>query len=117
MGTMQHHVAVAVVHAYDEATTGAAKVADALRLEADAIGNGVPYETEPSLASLIVGPVPTIVNGGVTYLMAPDGSKEWWDTSNLADQLRDRFVAEMRPYAEVFVASWGDLGARIEVED
>lgn len=36
---------------------------------------------------------PPGTNGYHTYVMAPDGSKEGWDTSNLADEWRAKFIA------------------------
>lgn len=35
-------------------------------------------------------------NGYATILIAPDGSKEGWDTSNEFDRVRDEFVAWLR---------------------
>jgi len=41
--------------------------------------------------------------------MVPDGSKEWWSTSNDANDVRQKFVDELSAYSEVFVGSWGEL--------
>jgi len=35
---------------------------------------------------------PEAVNGYRSFLIAPDGSKEWWDTSNAGDNARDNFI-------------------------
>jgi hypothetical protein len=45
------------------------------------------------LVSEIVGPG---INGQRSFFVAPDGSKEWWDTSNKQDEARDRFVSWLR---------------------
>lgn len=37
--------------------------------------------------------LPAAVNGGLTYFMAPDGSKEGWPESDEFDHLRQRFIA------------------------
>ncbi len=61
--------------------------------------------------ALIVGPIKTLTNGDATYLFAPDGSKEGWDTSTEADEQRERFVE--------FAISigWDTLDARFGGDD
>jgi hypothetical protein len=44
------------------------------------------------LRHLVVGPIPAVMNGYVTYVFAPDGSKEGWRDSDEADVWRERFV-------------------------
>jgi hypothetical protein len=41
-----------------------------------------------------VAPItPETVNGYVSFLIAPDGSKEGWDHSDTGDRCRDEFIA------------------------
>lgn len=56
-----------------------------------------------NLGSLIHGPIPELVNGGETWIMASDGSKEGWDTSDKADEVRAEFIkiASACEYADV----------------
>jgi hypothetical protein len=55
----------------------------------DAFRESLPEHFRP----LVIGPVPGLVNGYVSYAFLPDGSKEYWGTSNEADEHRQRFVA------------------------
>lgn len=41
---------------------------------------------------LVIGPVLTVTNGYYTYALLPDGSKEGWDTSDLGNEIRQRFL-------------------------
>jgi hypothetical protein len=56
--------------------------------DVDAFRASMPEEFRP----LVVGPIPTVVNGDVTYVFAPDGSKEGWGASVDGDQLRAEFI-------------------------
>ena len=107
MGTMYHHVAVAVVGDYAQAEADAAFEAVKERAR-ELSASDVPWQ--PDLESLLVGPVHSIANSYSTYAMLPDGSKEGWGTSNLCDELRDYFTQTMGPFAygEAFVGSWGE---------
>jgi hypothetical protein len=113
MGVIQHHAAVVVVyeHAMVEAEVAVGRVrefADELTRTADA-----DFSRE-NWRSLIVGPFPTLVNGGATYVCLPDGSKRGWDTAARGDLLRTRFLTELGPYAETaFDASDGDSGVMV----
>lgn len=50
-------------------------------------------EMPEELRHLVVGPIPVVVNDGDSYfLFAPDGSKEGWDTSDEADDWREKFI-------------------------
>jgi len=44
---------------------------------------------------LLVGPVMSPVNGWITFVLLPDGSKEGWTDSDIGDDLRSRFIALM----------------------
>lgn len=56
--------------------------------DVEAFRESMPVEFRP----LLVGPIPALVNGDVTYVFAPDGSKEGWGLSNDADHWRTEFV-------------------------
>ena len=59
---------------------------------------------------------PQVINGYMSFLISPDGSKEWWETSNRGDNARDTFINWLSlqkdnycEYAEVqFVDEDGD---------
>lgn len=55
----------------------------------DSFRESLPPEFQP----LVIGPVKSAVNGYVSYVFLPDGSKEGWDTSDEGDEYRARFVA------------------------
>lgn len=74
-----------------------------------------------ALRHLVIGPVSHAANGGVTYVFLPDGSKEGWDTSDAADEWRERFIDRFRwtysdgssPFDVVHVTFGGDFGAEV----
>lgn len=41
---------------------------------------------------LLVGPIRSVVNDDVTYVFAPDGSKEGWRDSDAGDRYRQQFM-------------------------
>lgn len=41
---------------------------------------------------LVSDVVPCIVNGGGSFFIAPDGSKEGWEDSDLSDEARKKFL-------------------------
>lgn len=41
---------------------------------------------------LVIGPVPAVMNRYVTFVFAPDGSKEGWETSDEGDRYRAAFL-------------------------
>ncbi len=51
-------------------------------------------------ARLVIGPVPTVVNGDFTAVFLPDGSKEGRPESDLGDEYRLRFVALFGRYED-----------------
>jgi hypothetical protein len=53
----------------------------------DAFREQMPEELRP----LLVGPIQA-ANGYRTFIFAPDGSKEGWDTSDAGDEWRRRFI-------------------------
>jgi hypothetical protein len=71
-----------------------------------------------NLVSSIVGPC---VNGQVSFLVAPDGSKEGWDSSNNAEEAREVFLSwlahDCPVYCTALVVRFGgddpDITARV----
>lgn len=113
MGVIQHHAAVVVVydHLMPEAEAAVARVR-AFADELTKIAHG--EMSQEDWRSLVVGPFPTLVNGGATYVCLPDGSKRGWDTASRGDLLRIRFLTELGPCAETaFDASDGDAGVKV----
>lgn len=69
---------------------------------------GLRRALELGWSQTIIGPVGTMANGGHTYAMLPDGSKEGWETSDEGDAIRERFIALCKDYdAEVAVVRFG----------
>lgn len=56
-----------------------------------------------------------VMNGYATFMVAPDGSKEWWGHSDKGDEMRKRIVDAVERVTVVKVR-WGELGDEIEVE-
>lgn len=48
------------------------------------------YDEHDDMAGLVSPVVPHAMNGGASFLIAPDGSKEGWHHSELGDELMDR---------------------------
>lgn len=82
MGYIINHTIV--VEGFDEADVIAARGA------ASAIFAG------HNLHGLVTGVYTHAVNGTMTFMVVPDGSKEGWDTSANGDAARDEFVAWLR---------------------
>ncbi len=82
MGYIAHHAVLVTVSSY------VLKDAD-LMPDVDAFRAELPEEWRP----LVVGPIPTVINGDVTFVFAPDGSKEGWGTSDDGDMYRQQFAA------------------------
>lgn len=72
---------------------------------------------------LVVGPIRAVVNGDFTYFFAPDGSKEWWATSDEGDRYRQQFIDLFSwtygdgsgPFDVVAVRFGGDFGSEVGV--
>lgn len=94
MGYIKHDAVLAVVSATEP---------DRIQ-ELQVFCDGVP---EP-LRQYFLGPVGGI-NGTVTFVVAPDGSKEGWEYSNQMDQLRGQFIsiAKKARYHEVLQLRFG----------
>lgn len=79
MGYMTHHAVL---------VTGPVEMEMELRPDVDGFRAALPEVWRP----LVVGPIPAVVNNYVTYVFAPDGSKEGWADSDLGDQYRQQFA-------------------------
>lgn len=91
MGTIIHDVIV--VTSWDEK---ALKLAHSF-----CVGKAATFSAFPHADnwSQIVSPIiPGLVNGYATFIVAPDGSKEGWDTSDSGDGLRTAIVAELKKF-------------------
>lgn len=93
MGYIAHDAVVVTVsdYVYNGATD------EIVMPDVEAFKASMPEELRP----LLVGPIPAVINGGATYFFAPDGSKEGWETSDLAEEWRERFI-------DLFTATYGD---------
>lgn len=56
--------------------------------DVEAFRTSMPEEFRP----LLVGPIRSVVNGDLTYVFAPDGSKYGWDGQETGSDLRQRFA-------------------------
>lgn len=82
-----------------------------IELAAECAGDGASAE---ELASLVSPVIPCLVNGSASFYVAPDGSKERWDTSDVGDAFRARIVEEIEDdYCSVVQIRWGELGLRL----
>lgn len=87
MGYIKHHAIVVVGHQWDDGTTYEnSDIRDAHAAAVD--------------AGCIVTPLTEgAINTYWSFMVAPDGSKEGWDTSNDGDTARDQFVAWLRKHS------------------
>jgi hypothetical protein len=105
MGTIHHHVAVATTwNTGPEVSEAFERVVEFAKSKREAALN-------TNFEKLLVGPLPGVMNGYVTDLMIPDGSKEWWSTSDIANEVRVYFLEQMGAVmgVDVFLGSWGEL--------
>lgn len=74
--------------------------------DVDGFRASLPPEWQP----LVVGPIPSVVNGDVTYAFLSDGSKVGWDTDRDGNNYRRQFAALFAPsgFRPVFV-QYGEL--------
>jgi hypothetical protein len=85
-----------------------------------------PVETQARICFEGIAPVAVLkspVNGYVTIVVGPDGSKAGWAPSDAGDKARAEFMAwldkhqdEMRIYPEAFVVAYGGDYARVTIE-
>lgn len=94
MGYIRHQATIAIVWDDDVAAIAAiealrGEMAD--RRPADSPADNVARDAPLNAPNCIVGPVKGI-NGYVSYAFLPDGSKDGWESSNVADKFRERFI-------------------------
>lgn len=69
--------------------------------------------------SLVTPVAHGMVNGEASFLIGPDGSKEWWDLSDAGDVFRREVVAQLEAsklWLSVVEVRWGELGDRLVVD-
>jgi hypothetical protein len=81
MGYMAHDAVIITISGYVQ---GQGKLPDV-----EGFRESLPEEWRP----LVIGPVQGLVNGYLTCVFLPDGSKEGWDISNRGDEYREQFAA------------------------
>lgn len=86
MGYIRHQAVIAIVSDWDS-DKKAIEAIEALRVRMTANTSGVP--------DCILGPCKG-VNGYLTYVYAPDGSKERWATSDDSNDFRAEFMAAVK---------------------
>ncbi|MEU8136055.1 hypothetical protein [Streptodolium elevatio] len=78
----------------------------------DAFRRSLPEGFRP----LVVGPIKAPLNGYVSYAFLPDGSKEYWEDSDLGDVFRAQFVGQFTALSDnvVAVSFGGDYRTEFE---
>ena len=94
MGYVTHHAVITVVPAHRVDDVDDSRLLKGLQQLRDATGG--------CAMDLLLGPADGLVNGSITYVLTPDGSKEGWDTAALGDRARALFV-------EFFTAAGADV--------
>jgi len=115
MGTI-HHNAV-IVTGWNEHVDLAREKALDLWAEAFADDEIVTPEGARSLVGEVVD---GLTNGYRTFFIAPDGSKEWWSTSDAVNGARNAFLTWLREselYLDYVMVGYGDLGLQVEDRD
>lgn len=88
MGTIFHDAILVTVNDYvfDDDFTWPNRIAPP---DVDAFRKQMPEW----LRRFLIGPFESHVNGYLTWVFLPDGSKEGWEPSSTADEWREKFVA------------------------
>ena len=75
--------------------------------------------TDPLVSAMddLIVEIPGVVNFASTIVMAPDGSKEYWSTSDRGDEVREFFIETFSKYGTVIEVQWGDHGTKVEEHD
>ena len=84
MGYLRHDAVIALIGDYSAAEK-----------KVPALIRKLKREWPEGLPKCILGPT-LGVNGYNTWVFAPDGSKEGWDSSDLGDAMRSRFMEIMK---------------------
>ena len=113
MGTIHHHALI--VTGWNEGVNEAH--AKALELYGEAFADNALYTGKD--AQRLVGPiVASLTNGYRTFVLHPDGSKEWWKTSDEIEAARDNFIEWLRTdgqrlYLDWVLVGFGELGPQV----
>jgi len=102
MGHVVHHAVIVTIPEY--IYNARERRHEGLMPDIDAFRASLPAHWQP----LLVGPIPSVVEGYATYMFAPDGSKEGWPDSNQGDEYRQQF-------ADLFRFRYEDGGTPFEV--
>lgn len=113
MGTISHDAVIATLLARDARAT--------LNAYADFVAS-----VKDDAIRACFTPAVQVTNGYIVCVMLPDGSKEYWDTSDQGDAVRERFIAwiheeSTKPYLDaIFFGTtaqvrWGELGESLQV--
>lgn len=92
---MAHHAVLVHIGGWDHKTGLAEEISD--------FRDSLPPEWRP----LVIGPIPTVVNGDFTAAFLPDGSKEFWSDSDDGDTYRGRFIDLFGKYDDLVVVRFG----------
>lgn len=110
MGTIHHNAIVVVASDHDDRAT---KVREAV-LE---VAGQMPQDDTPWTTdwTQLVSPLcPALTNGYVSFFIAPDGSKEWWDTSDAGDEFREKVRAVLDEHGARYVeVGFGERGLSV----
>jgi hypothetical protein len=85
MGHVVHHAVIVTIPEYVHKPDDPH---EALMPDIDGFRAALPDLWQP----LLVGPIPDVIGGYITYIFAPDGSKEGWPDSDRGDEYRQRFA-------------------------
>ena len=91
MGTILHHAIIVTSHNLEQLERARVEAASIMEIHIHGI-HGVPRGLVTSIA-------PYVVNGGGSFTIMPDGSKEDWGTSYEADDARDEIVTMLEGFA------------------
>lgn len=100
MGVIRHEIVIFDATEYGDRASKTEAAVEALKAE-------MPEE----FRQLVIGPVKTRTNGYIWYAMLPDGSKEFWSTSDEANKWREKFKALATYGAHHF--AFGDEGDEV----
>lgn len=61
------------------------------------------FYAENGIEELVGDLIPHAMNGGAAFLIAPDGSKEGWETSNKGDTAEAEFIAFLESNHDLYL--------------
>ncbi len=104
MGIIQNHAII--VTGYDPARVAEARAVAAKFFDQD-------WNTGGPIVSNVVGQK---INGGASFFVGPDGSKEGWSESEQGDKIRALFIAWLEAqlgYLKYVEVSFGETGTGV----